>query len=416
MSQAVPSPLPCAGSCETPATSGQTPGPQGPAGDNGTNGTNGVNAYSTVANYFPSAQPVMPPELGPVDVIVSSTAWMGVGQMLYVQNWGWMRVFSIINSNTVTLTNPESTGSSAYTENAAPGTSLPALSKVSPGGIQGPMGGEQSGALVASNNLSDVDDAATARSNLGLGTIATFNSPLPVANGGTGATVVADARFNLGVEIGLDVLAFNQRIQNIASLVAAGNELIYTTGVTSVALTTITPFARTLLDDVDAATARATLGITSTTLPMLLFRHQEANNIPGGAFSNGSWVTVPINTEVVDAGGHGSIAANQITLDAGTYRYEFGVVGFAVGNFQGRLFNVTDAGVITDSYGTVITAIGSPDGNAQATGVGRFTILISKVIRLEAQCTTTNAGDGFGSPGNFGGGEVYSWIMLEKES
>lgn len=42
-------------------------------------------------------------------------------------------------------------------------------------------------------------NAATARSNLGLGSLAVINSPLPVANGGTGSTTAADARTALGL-------------------------------------------------------------------------------------------------------------------------------------------------------------------------------------------------------------------------
>lgn len=49
----------------------------------------------------------------------------------------------------------------------------------------------------------------------------------------------------------------------IAALVTAADRLIYSTGADAFALTTFTAYARTLLDDVDAATARGTLGLGS---------------------------------------------------------------------------------------------------------------------------------------------------------
>jgi hypothetical protein len=47
----------------------------------------------------------------------------------------------------------------------------------------------------------------------------------------------------------------------LAALVTVADRLIYATGADAFALTTFTAYARTLLDDVDASTARGTLGL-----------------------------------------------------------------------------------------------------------------------------------------------------------
>ena len=70
--------------------------------------------------------------------------------------------------------------------------------------------------------LVDDADAATARTTLGLGTIATVNSPVPLANGGTAATTASAARTSLGLAIGTDVQAFDSDLSALASNSSSG--------------------------------------------------------------------------------------------------------------------------------------------------------------------------------------------------
>lgn len=230
------------------------PGPKGATGGNGTNGTNGVNAFTVLTDGF-----VMPAVGDTVVAEVEDSSWIvpsnGVGaigevdgQVIVVEFAGSFLCTSVVDATHVLLYNL------GYPFNSAPTTAIPSGAKVAPGGTQGPSGTAAGGALLAANNLSDVDDIATARASLGLGALAIlsslsdaeFTGVLEVAHGGTGASDVAGARGALG----LGTMA----TQNAAAVAIGGGTAVF-----SVVFST----------EVDATTLNV-LGTTSLLGPLFL--------------------------------------------------------------------------------------------------------------------------------------------------
>jgi thiamine pyrophosphokinase len=87
------------------------------------------------------------------------------------------------------------------------------------------------------------------------------NVDRPIAAGGTGASTAAAARTNLGLEIGVNVQAYDAGLLSIAGLTTLADRSIYTTASDTYAVYTLTAAGRAILDDADASAQRTTLGL-----------------------------------------------------------------------------------------------------------------------------------------------------------
>jgi hypothetical protein len=109
----------------------------------------------------------------------------------------------------------------------------------------------------------------------------------------------------------------------------------------------------------------------------LCYQDQKAQNTAGGTLTSGAWRTRDINTEVADTGGNGSVAANQITLGAGTYRVAAAFQGYGIARHQIRLYNTSDSAVVVTGH----TAYANGDVGTPALLFGRFTVRLNQALQ-----------------------------------
>lgn len=155
-------------------------------------------------------------------------------------------------------------------------------------------------------------------------------------------------------------------------------------------------------------------GVTSIATGYLLIQDQKASGTSGGSSAAGVQQRA-LTTTVRNTISGASLASNQVTLPAGTYR----VNGFSVaasGTYhQAWLRNVTDATVA--AQGESCNIYNAPSyGTSSSKFNGSFTIATSKVFDIQHFVAVAQAPNGLGVPTSSGQVEVYSTLEIIKES
>jgi len=100
-------------------------GPQGFGGINGTDGTNGINAFTTLTASFTQ------PNIGSnVTILVGDSAWIALGQNIYIAQAGYYQVLAIVSSTAITV-------ELANIDLVASGSTVSSNRRISPSSVAG---------------------------------------------------------------------------------------------------------------------------------------------------------------------------------------------------------------------------------------------------------------------------------------
>jgi hypothetical protein len=187
------------------------------------------------------------------------------------------------------------------------------------------------------------------------------------------------------------------------------NGLIAQTAADTFAGRTITAGSGISVTNGDGVSGNPTIALA----PSAVFEDQKAANTAGGASVSGSWIARTLNTTVYNDITSASLASNQISLPAGTYEVDGYSTLHASGRSRNRIRDVTNNVTLAlseSSFSNAASATTAPRTQA------RFTLAGTTLIELQYRVQNSMATNGLGVEANFGEVEVYSRVRLTKLS
>ena len=201
-----------------------------------------------------------------------------------------------------------------------------------------------------------------------------------------------------GLTIGTDVQAHDTTLDALAGLTTAANKLPYFTNVDVAAVTDLSAFGRSLIDDADAATARATLGLASVPREVLTANRTYYVRTDGSDSNNGlantsggAFLTIQ---KAINVAAALDLSIYDVTIQVGAGTYS------SVGN---ELKSIVGAGKIiivgdeTTPSNVTVTQTGSPT-NSQGCFYGNAASGVYSVRGVKLT-SATSPGYGFNAIG-----------------
>jgi hypothetical protein len=168
------------------------------------------------------------------------------------------------------------------------------------------------------------------------------------------------------------------------------------------------------LDEADRGQLLEAIPIVARTGYMLV-RDEKPQGTHGGTATANTTAVRTLNTVAANTIAGASLAANQITLPAGSYRSRGWVPGCHVNLHRAGLYNVTDSAYAilgTSENGSTST---SDPTQTQSIIVGRLTLAGATVFEVRHYTADGAASTGLGNAVNQMGNEIYTVLEITKE-
>ena len=147
---------------------------------------------------------------------------------------------------------------------------------------------------------------------------------------------------------------------------------------------------------------------------LLWVRDEKPNGTNGGGMTSGAYRTRTLNAVKINEITGASLNSNQVTLPAGTYRFQATSVSYNISQVRLRLQNVTTASPLCESVN--IGRLGTGTLSTTYFSIaGQFTLAATSAIELQMISSTTNATDGMGEAASLGTVEVYSDLQIQTK-